>query len=119
MPDILTLLLSVMNICPKSLLATIWRRLEILPISMAISSASAVTITLTLISIFLMFSFNLDQFTREIEGTVQVSATLNYECDSEDELRIRQEILNIEGVDKVTYKTSDEEFEYSFSCNNS
>ncbi len=80
--------------------------------AMAISSASAVTITLTLISIFLMFSFNLDQFTREIEGTVQVSATLNYDCDSEDETRIRSAILNIAGVDKVTYKTSDEEFDY-------
>ena len=80
--------------------------------AMAISSASAVTITLMLISIFLMFSFNLDQFTREIEGTVQVSATLDYECDGEDELRIRSAILSIEGVDKVTYKTSEEEFDY-------
>lgn len=80
--------------------------------AMALSSASAVTITLTIISIFLMFSFNLDQFTREIEGTVQVSATLEYECDGEDELRIRDAILKIEGVDKVTYKTSEEEFDY-------
>ena len=45
---------------------------------MSISSASAVTITLLIISIFLIFSFNLQQFTKDVEQSVQIAVMIDY-----------------------------------------
>ncbi|NLC96805.1 MAG: ABC transporter permease [Erysipelotrichaceae bacterium] len=80
--------------------------------AMSISSASAVTITLLIISVFLMFSINVQQFTKDIEQTVQIAVMVDYTHESQEQLdAIGIEISNIEGVNEVTFSSKDEEFQ--------
>lgn len=81
--------------------------------AMSVSSASAVTITLIIISIFLIFTANVQQFTSKIESSVQISVMLSYDYESAEQIdKIGVEISNIPGVDKVTFSSKDDEFQY-------
>lgn len=81
--------------------------------AMSVSAGSAVTLTLIIISLFLIFTMNVGQFTTGIEQSVQISATVKYDYESaENEDRISLAISGIEGVDKVTYSSKEEEFQY-------
>lgn len=79
---------------------------------MAISSASAVTITLCIVSVVLLFSFNVDSMTKEIEDTVRIKVLIAHEYESSvEELRIKNAIEAIESVSSVTLSTKQQEFE--------
>ena len=81
--------------------------------AMSMTSGAAVTITLIIISLFLMFTMNVSQFTQGIEQSVQISATVDYDYETaEQEDRISLEIQAIDGVDKVTYSSKADEFQY-------
>ena len=45
---------------------------------MAISSAIAVTITLLIISLFIIFSYNVQNFTKNIESSMEISVMVDY-----------------------------------------
>lgn len=80
---------------------------------MSISSAIAVTITLLIISIFLIFTWNVQNFTRNIESSMQISVMVSYDHESDDDLsKIKSSIEAIDGVSKVTYSDKDTEFQY-------
>lgn len=80
---------------------------------MSISSAIAVTITLIIISLFLMFTWNVQNFTRNIESSMEISVMVDYNYESQDqEAAIRSAIEAIPGVKKVTYSDKDQEFQY-------
>lgn len=80
-------------------------------LAMSISSAVAVTITLIIISLFMIFSFNVQNFTKNIESSMEISVMVAY--DSEDkEDTIKQQIEAIDGVKTVTFSDKAQEFQY-------
>lgn len=80
---------------------------------MALSSSASVTITLLLIGFFLTFTYNLNIITKDIESSISLSALVSYEVDSKAALdRLEKQLLEIEGVSKVEYRSKDEEFTY-------
>ena len=80
---------------------------------MAISSAIAVTITLLIISLFIIFSYNVQNFTKNIESSMEISVMVDYNYeDSAKEDAIQKSIEAIDGVKKVTYSNKDQEFQY-------
>lgn len=80
-------------------------------LAMSISSAIAVTITLIIISLFVIFSLNVQNFTKNIESSMEISVMVAY--DSEDkEDTIKQQIEAIDGVKTVTFSDKEQEFQY-------
>lgn len=80
---------------------------------MSISSAIAVTITLIIISLFMIFSWNVQNFTRNIESSMEISVMISYDSESqEQEAAIKSQIEKIDGVKSVTYSSKDQEFQY-------
>lgn len=85
---------------------------------MSVSSIFAVTITLCIISIFSIFSVSVNDITNTIEGTVQISAKVDYEYESAESLeRIKSEIENIDGVKKITFYTKEDELNFYIEQN--
>ncbi|NCB33591.1 MAG: ABC transporter permease, partial [Erysipelotrichia bacterium] len=81
--------------------------------AMSFSSAIAVTITLLIISMFILFSFNMKQFTGELESSVQISVLVDYNYeDASKEDAISLAIQSVEGVKTVTYSSKEDEFQY-------
>lgn len=80
---------------------------------MSLSAAVAVTITLIMVSIFLVFSYNLQSFTRDIESSLEISVTVDYDYEGQDQLdRIESSLKAIKGVGTVTFSDKDAEFDY-------
>ena len=83
---------------------------------MVLSSANAVSIALLLVGIFLVLTLNLNVLTQEIEGSISLSALIDYEVTSESSItNIRKQIESIDGVSSVEYRTKEEEFDYYVS----
>lgn len=80
---------------------------------MAVSSASAVTITLLLVGVFAVFAFNLSYLTQEIESSISLVALIDYDVTDTGIINnMKNNIIAIEGVEKVEYRTKDEEFDF-------
>ena len=80
---------------------------------MAISSAASVTITLLLVGFFLAFTYNLNIITKDIESSISLSALVSYDVDSRATLDLlKEQIVSIEGVTSVEYRSKDDEFTY-------
>lgn len=87
--------------------------------STAIGSAGAVTFTLLIISVFLILSFNVQNFTRNIETSLDIYAGVDYDYEDQ-ETSLQKEIEKISGVKSVSFSSKDDEFDYyidSFSDN--
>ena len=83
--------------------------------AMSFSSASAVTITLFIISVFLMFSFNVQQFTQNVEQTVQIAVMVDYAYEDQAQIdRIGLDISNIDGVKDVKFSSKDNSVVFFF-----
>lgn len=81
--------------------------------AMSFSAAVTVTIALSIVSIFLMFTFNMQQFTQGLEQSVQIAVMVDYNYESaEQEDAISMAISQIPGVTNITYHTKEEEFQY-------
>ena len=66
---------------------------------MSISASIAVTITLVMISLFMIFSFNLENFTKDIESSLEISVLVDYDYESKEQIdRIDSELNAITGV---------------------
>lgn len=80
---------------------------------MAISSCASVTIALVLIGFFLIVVYNLNVISTNIESSISLSALVSYDYNSESMIKtLQDEILKIDGVEGVEYRTKDEEFTY-------
>ena len=79
-----------------------------------ISSMFAVTITLIIISLFIIFSVNIQQFTKGLEeGVLKVAVLVDYDHEAaEQEDALAMHIREIDGVASVSYSGKDEEFQY-------
>ena len=81
--------------------------------AMAISSASAVLITLTIIGVFGMLVVNMAYLTREIEQSISLVALIDYDVESATQFNtMKDQIKNMVGVEKVEFRTKDQEFDY-------
>lgn len=81
--------------------------------AMAISSASAVLITLTIIGVFGILVVNMAYLTREIEQSISLVALIDYDVDSATQFNtMKDQIKNMAGVEKVEFRTKDQEFDY-------
>ena len=68
--------------------------------SLSLASISCITITLIIVAIAIMASFNVQNFTKEIEKDLTIVIFLNNDATEEDVRRIEQEIKAIPNVDK-------------------
>lgn len=81
--------------------------------AMSVSSASAVTITLTIISVFLIVTLNLQSVTQNIEGSVKISAFVDYDHEEQSQLdQMQAKINSLPGVEKVEYSPKETEFNF-------
>ena len=81
--------------------------------AMSLSSAIAVTVTLMIISLFLVLSYHLEQFTRSVESSVEISVMVAYDAESASSLKqIETAISAIDGVERVSYSSKDDELKY-------
>lgn len=84
--------------------------------AMSISSISAVNITLLIISVFLVISFNLDSIAVGVEDEIMLSALVdsNYETDEQITI-IKEELTKISGIVSIEFSHKDAELEYFLS----
>lgn len=81
--------------------------------AMAVSSASAVTITLLLVGVFAVFAVNLGYLTQEIEQSISLVALIDYDVTDRSKIDLMErQIKNMDGVERVEYRTKDEEFDF-------
>lgn len=81
--------------------------------AMAISSASAVLITLTIIGVFGILVVNIAYLTKEIEQSISLVALIDYDVKSSTQLStMKEQIATMDGVEKIEYRTKDQEFDY-------
>lgn len=81
--------------------------------AMAVSSASAVTITLLLVGVFAVFAINMGYLTQEIEQSISLVALIDYDVTDANKINsMEASISSIEGVDRVVFRTKDEEFDF-------
>jgi len=80
---------------------------------MALSSSASVTITLLLVGFFLVVVYNLNIITTDIEESIALSALVDYDITGQTALdSLEKQIINIDGVKSVEYRSKDDEFTY-------
>lgn len=80
---------------------------------MAVSSASAITITLLLVGVFTALALNVANLTKEIESNISLVALIDYDVTDKTTINtMKKQIESINGVEKVIYRTKDEEFDF-------
>ena len=84
--------------------------------AMAVSSASAVLITLLLVGVFGVLAVNMAYLTKEIEANISLVALIDYDVKAPTITVMKQNVEKLDGVDKVEYRTKDQEFD--FYCEN-
>ena len=81
--------------------------------AMAISSASAVTITLLMLGVFGTLAINMAFLTKEIEQSISLVALIDYNVTESAQIdTMKKTIGDIPGIEKVEYRTKDQEFDY-------
>ena len=81
--------------------------------TMALSSAATVTITLTIIGVFAIFAANLSYLTQEIEQSISLVAMIDYNVTDKNTIdSIQKSIEAMPGVERIEYRTKDEEFDF-------
>ena len=76
--------------------------------SLSLASISCITITLIIVAIAIMASYNVQNFTDEIERDMTIVAFVDNEADETAVSEIEREIKSIKNVNKVTYQTKQE-----------
>ncbi len=73
--------------------------------SLSLASVSCITITLIIVAIAIIASFNVQNFTKEIEKDLTVVAFLNNDATEEDVLNVENALKNIKNVDTYTFQS--------------
>ncbi|MCR4633042.1 MAG: permease-like cell division protein FtsX [Erysipelotrichaceae bacterium] len=80
---------------------------------MAFSASSAVTITLLLVGAFGVFAINMAYLTQEIESSISLVALIDYDVTDPSAItNMKKQVEDMEEVDRVIYRTKDEEFDF-------
>ena len=81
--------------------------------AMALSSASAVMITLTMVGVFGILAINMAYLSQEIEQSISLVAMINYDVTDSTQIQtMKKQIETISNVEKVEYRTKDQEFDF-------
>ncbi len=72
--------------------------------SLSLASISCITITLIIVAIAIMASFNVQNFTKEIEKDLTIVIFLDNDATAEEAARVEEEIKDIPNVDKKSVK---------------
>lgn len=78
----------------------------------SVATVFTMFVSLLLVSFFLIVVFNLANLTKEVEGSLSLSALLEYDLKDSDIKTIETKINAIEGVSKVEYRSSEDEFNF-------
>lgn len=78
--------------------------------SLSLASISCITITLIIVAIAIMASFNVQNFTKEIEKDLTIVIFLNNDATEEDVTSVKQRLRKIPNVDKksITFESKQE-----------
>ena len=76
--------------------------------SLSLASISCITITLIIVAIAIMASYNVQNFTKELERDMTIVAFLDNDATKSDVKEIEKEINSISNVDKYTYQSKQE-----------
>ena len=78
--------------------------------SLSLASISCITITLIIVAIAIMASFNVQNFTKEIEKDLTIVIFLNNDATEEDVTSVEQRLTKIPNVDKksITFESKQE-----------
>ncbi len=78
--------------------------------SLSLASISCITITLIIVAIAIMASFNVQNFTKEIEKDLTIVIFLNNDATEEDVDRVNKQLSQISNVDKnsITFESKQE-----------
>ena len=83
----------------------------------SVATVFTMFISLLLVSFFLIIVVNLTFLTKEVEGSLSLSALVDYDVSDEKIDTIKRELDVINGVISVDYKSSDDEFNYYIEQN--
>lgn len=73
--------------------------------SLSLASISCITITLIIVAIAIIASFNIQNFTTEIEKDLTIVAFVNNQATEEDVSKITKKLENIDNVDTYKFKS--------------
>ena len=73
--------------------------------SLSLASISCITITLIIVALAIIASFNVDNFTKEIEKDMTIVAFIDNDATEEDIKKIKDDIDKLTNVDTYTYQT--------------
>lgn len=76
--------------------------------SLSLASISCITITLIIVAIAIIASFNVQNFTKEIEKDLTIVIFVDNTADSEDISRIEKELKKTNNVSKITFQSKQE-----------
>ena len=76
--------------------------------SLSLASISCITITLIIVAIAVIASFNVQNFTTEIEKDMTIVVFLDNKADEEDAKEVEKQIKKIENVSEYTFQTKQE-----------
>ena len=76
--------------------------------SLSLASISCITITLIIVAVAIIASYNVQNFTEEIEKDMTIVAFLDNDASSEDVNEIEKELKSIGNVDTFTYQSKQE-----------
>ncbi|MBR2828517.1 MAG: permease-like cell division protein FtsX [Bacilli bacterium] len=76
--------------------------------TLSLASISCITITLIIVSVAIIASFNVQNFTKEIERDMTIVVFLSNEANEEDIKEVEKEIKKISNVEKYTFQTKQE-----------
>lgn len=76
--------------------------------SLSLASISCITITLIIVAIAIMASFNINNFTEEIEKDLTIVVFLDRDVTAADIKSVKKELNKISNVDKITFTSKEE-----------
>ena len=76
--------------------------------SLSLASISCITITLIIVAVAIIASFNVNNFTEEIEKDLTIVIFLENDVSEEEITDVRQELKKMSNVDKITFKSKQE-----------
>ena len=76
--------------------------------SLSLASISCITITLIIVAIAIIASFNVQNFTKEIEKDLTIVVFLDNDATEEDAKEVEEEIKGISNVSEYTFQTKNE-----------
>lgn len=79
--------------------------------TLSLASISAITIMLIVTSIVVLFSFNVEKFTVDIENDLEIYVVLDGEITSDDTILIKRQIEAIENIESIVLSDKDTELE--------